>query len=362
MKKALAATLVTLISGAALAACGSSNASPPAQASGAAPSKATQASTPTHLVFNPDGTPNLKGLTIKMGMAAGNAHVGDTTIYVLTQYLKKWGANVTFTLGNSNTTALATVAGRLQVDDGTLPQLVDAGAVLIGPAMEHVDYILVGNNITSIQQLKGKSIGVAISTSPDDVLLTPLLQQAGLTPDQVHVVFTQSSSNTVNAMLTGRLDAGFVHADAWLKLQQDKNLHILITGSKLAPWMADSFIGANANWLKSNPALAEAVDLAWLHAARLFNTNTQAWVNYAEEYTHNADPPATVKAIHDALATANPWPSDGGGFTTAIVQQNYNEDKKLGAIKGLGLRPISDWLDTTPWKAAVKVFQSGSGS
>ena len=42
----------------------------------------------TTLHFRSDGTPDLKGLTLHMGNAAGDATIGDTVVYMLVQQLK----------------------------------------------------------------------------------------------------------------------------------------------------------------------------------------------------------------------------------------------------------------------------------
>lgn len=56
------------------------------------------------------------------------------------------------------------------MDDGTLPQLVNAGAVVFGPAMVHTDYVFVAKGITSLSQLNGTTVELSISTAPDYVL------------------------------------------------------------------------------------------------------------------------------------------------------------------------------------------------
>ena len=54
----------------ALSACSSAAQAPGTSSSGSA----------SRLTFNADGTPNLKGMTLSIGNAAGSAHTGDTRL------------------------------------------------------------------------------------------------------------------------------------------------------------------------------------------------------------------------------------------------------------------------------------------
>ena len=95
-----------------LAACGGSTANNNSASSGY---------TPSALHFKADGTPDLAGLTLHMGNAAGDATIGDTVVYLTVEQLKKWGATADLTNGASNTTQLAVVSGQLQATAGPLP-------------------------------------------------------------------------------------------------------------------------------------------------------------------------------------------------------------------------------------------------
>ncbi|MDE3077529.1 MAG: hypothetical protein KGJ86_19080, partial [Chloroflexota bacterium] len=79
---------------------------------------------------------------------------------------------------------------------------------------------------------------------------------------------------------------------------------------------------------------------------------------YARQYTKNTVSPTEAAGGYDALAKAQPWPDDGSGMEQATLQQNYDAAKQAGQIKGQGNRPMSQWVDATPWNDAVKVFKA----
>lgn len=343
MKSAL---LVGLIAVVAAVACGGS---PAPTATGYSPNK---------LNFKADGTPDLKGLTIHIGNAAGDATIGDTVVYIVVQQLKKWGADADLQLGSGNTTQLAVVSGQLDATAGPLPTDLNAGLDVFGNNQVHVDYLMVSSSLTDLSQLKGHTIAIATTVSPDNYLLDGALSKVGLTRSDIKIQLTGSNGNSVNQMALGKVDVAFVHADALLTLQKHGTVNVLANGASLEPWDADSYMTATSTWLKANPAAAEAVDLAWLHASWVFDNDKSQWVQYAMEFTKNAVTQDEASSGYDALAKAQPWPNDGSGMEAASLQKNFDAAKQAGQIKGQGDRPISDWAVTSPWTAAVAYYKA----
>lgn len=343
MKSAFLISLAAVI---AVTACG-----------GSGPSNSTSGYSATTLHFKSDGTPDLNGLTIHLGNAAGDATIGDTVVYIVVQELKKWGANADLQLGASNTTQLAVVSGQLQATAGPLPTALNAGLDVFGNNQVHVDYLMVSNTLTDLNQIKGHTIAIATTVSPDNYLLDGALSKAGLTRSDVKIQLTGSNGNSVNQMAQGKVDVAFVHADALLTLQKHGTFNVIANGAELEPWDADSYMTATGDWLKANPAAAEAIDLAWLHASWVFDNDKAQWVQNAVEFTKSAVTADQAAAGYDALAKAQPWPNDGSGMDTAALQKNFDAAKQAGQIKGQGDRPLSQWAVTAPWTAAVSYYQ-----
>ncbi|MDE3111825.1 MAG: PhnD/SsuA/transferrin family substrate-binding protein [Chloroflexota bacterium] len=360
MKLGVLATLAGLV---IATACGGSPAAAPSATSGAAAATASAAASPagysaTTLRFKSDGTPDLTGLTVHLGNAAGDATIGDTVVYATVQELKKWGANADLQLGSSNTTQLAVVSGQLQATAGPLPTDLDAGLDIFGNNQVHVDYLMVSSKLSTLSQLKGATIAIATTVSPDNYLLDGALAKAGLKRSDVKIQLTGSNGNSVNQMVQHQVDVAFVHADALAKLQKSGTTNVLANGATLEPWDADSYMTATSAWLKANPATAEAIDLAWLHAAWEFDNDKAQWVKDAVAYTKSAITSAEASSGYDALAKAQPWPADGTGMETASLQKNFDAAKASGQIKGQGDRPIDQWAVMDPWVNAVAYFKT----
>lgn len=340
---ALAATLL-------VAACGGNS-------NGTTTGSTASGSTPTSLAFKADGTPNLKGLTIHLGNSAGDATMGDTVTYLTVEQLKKWGADADMTNGSGNTTDLAVISGQLNATAGPLATVLNAGLDIFGNNQVHVDYLMVSGKIADLASLKGRTVAIATAVSPDNYLLDGALAKAGLSRNDIKIAITGSNGNSVNQLAQGKVDVAFVHADALTNLQKNGTMNVIANGATLEPWDADTFMAATPAWLKANPATAEAIDLAWLHAAYVFDNQKSAWVQAAVAYTKGAITADEASVGYEALAKAQPWPADGTGMETANLQQNFDAANKSGQIKGQGNRPISDWLVSAPWTAAVAYFK-----
>ena len=338
-----------------LSACGSAGKSPGSSVGGAA-----GASSPTKLVFNADGTPNLKGMTIAVGNAAGSAHTGDTNVHDMVQFLKKWGANATQTNASQNAPELAVASGQMSVAVGPLPTEVDSGLSVFGPNQARLDDVVLAKNSVTLANLKGKNVAICCDASPDGVLLSAVLKSAHLSQSDLSILRTGASSASLNALIAGKVDVAFVHSSD--VPTAGAAYHVLAVGGTILPQYADSFMAASPAWLKSNPAAAEAVDLAWLASAKLFNTSEAQWVKNAADYTSNADSTAKYQKSWTELKSINGWPVSGSILTPAIVSYNLNIAAQQQALQGAGHRPASQEMDLGPWQKAWAQFSAHQGA
>lgn len=316
---------------------------------------------PSTLKFTSNGTPDLKGMTIRIGNAAGSAHIGDTNVHDLVQTLTKWGATASQENASQNAPELAVDSGKLDVAIGPLPTEVDAGLTVFGPNQARLDdEILAKPSITSMAGLKGKTVAICCDASPDGVLMSAALQKAGLSQGDLNIVRTGASDASLNALMSGRVDAAFTAASG-LPPSAGK-YRVLGTATQLVPSYADSFMAAQSSWLQSNPAAAEAVDLAWLSSAKLFAGSESAWVKNAAAYTSNADSASQYSQAWQQLKTLGGWPVSESTLTPSIVSYNLGIAKQQKALQGQGNRPASQEMNLTPWQKAWSQFSQHQGS
>lgn len=342
-------SLSALALAASLTACGSSGAS------------STSSAAMSTLKFTSAGTPDLKGVTIRIGNAAGSAHIGDTNVHDLVQILSQWGATASQQNASQNAPELAVDSGKLDIAIGPLPTEVDAGLTVFGPNQARLDdEILAKPGITSLAALRGRPVAMCCDASPDGVLLSAALAKAGLSQSQLSLVRTGASSSSLNALVAGQVDAAFTAASGLPS--STAKFQVLGTATDLVPSYADSFMAAQGSWLQSHAAVAEAVDLAWLAAAKLFNTNQAAWVKNAAAYTSNADTTAQYSQAWTQLTQLNGWPVAESTLTSSVLAYNLGIAKKQNALQGQGTRPAAQEMDLTPWQHAWSTFSQHKGA
>ncbi len=358
--------------GAALAmtACGSSSSTASSTATTAAAGSSTggssasggsdSASSNYGLKLNADGTPDLKGVTLHLGISGGNPVPGDTTNYVLAQMLKKWGATVTYTIGGGPSMQLAVVSGQLDAADGQFSSSLDAGLQIIAPAMTHVDDVLVSSKYTSVSQLKGATVATSSNLDPGNYLGGVLSKAQGWGANGLKMTFTGADSSTVDQLISGHLTTAFVAAEDLVTLKAHGTFNVLQTAAQISPDYADSFNAALPSWVKTHQSDVLAIDLGWWAAARIFDTNTAAWDSYAEQYTNNAATPAAVTLQRQALEQFNPWPNTPADaskiLSDQVIQTNYAANLAAGQMKGAGLnRSASSMADLGPWQQSAKI-------
>lgn len=333
----LVAGLAVLVAASMVAACGSSTES----------SSGNQT-----LQTNADGTPKLNGQTIRIALGAAPA-VGDTRAQLMVDILDDWGAKASIVNQTGDPAAVrVTLSGDAEISSIAVSGAINSGLKVFGPSQPRLDYDFIGApDLKSIADLPGKTYGTSNTHGVEALSFAALLSKNNIDPASVTITQAGGAGERVSAMLAGHLDATFVHADA-VKKVTDAGFNDLAQMSKTAPELADSFLASSDRWLSANPALAIAVDEAWIKAAQVFNDDKDAWVRAA--MTYSKVDKADAEANHDALKEADTFPVSTSAFSeeSAVAQENLA--KQVGAIDTAP--PAEKWLTTQPWDKATEAL------
>lgn len=303
------------------------------------------------------GMPTLKGVSLNVINAAGSAHIGDTNVHDWVAIMDRWGAHATQTNASKNVGELAVEGGKATISVGPLPTQLDSGLTTFGPNQVHLtDYLFAKKTITSIADLKGKTISYTSTVSPTAIVLKAALAKGHLGRSTVHLVATGASTASMDALIAGSVTAA-LFAAATLPPTATSKLHELGDASTLLPDYADSFMAARGSWLRSHKKVAIAIDLAWLAAAKIFNTNETQWVKNAKAYTSTADPTSAYQSAWTALKTLDGWPVAKSAYSGPDVEFNFKVAKQLGTITRLGNRPRSKEITFSAWNQAWKLWE-----
>jgi ABC-type nitrate/sulfonate/bicarbonate transport system substrate-binding protein len=301
------------------------------------------------LQTNPDGTPKLHGEKIRIAVGAAPA-VGDARVQLMVNTLNQWGAKASVVNQTGDPAAVRVVlSGDAEIASIAVPGAISSGLKVFGPSQPRLDYDFVGApGLKAITSLPGKTYGTSNTHGVEALSFSALLSKNKIDPASVTVISSGGAGERVSAMLAGRLDATFVHADA-VRTLMDQGFNDLAKMSEAAPELADSFLSSSTRWLDTNPALAIAIDEAWIKAAQTFNTDKNAWVAAATSYS-KVDK-AEAEANYDALKSADTFPAAKSAFSkdSAVAQEKLAAE--VGAIKDAP--PADKWLTTDAWDKAT---------
>lgn len=352
---------VAVVSLAACGTSGSASSNSSSSSSASSSGSGSGSSTGSALKLNSSGVPNLSGEDLPLGKGAGAPHVGDTVSYTAEQLLKKWDASTQLTLGEGSAVVADVAGGHLVATGGPEDAELNGGLVLFGPSQPGQDYqFIVHTGTLQFPALKGKVLAVSAPNVGDAVLTTLLLKKYGMTKSDVTIEYSGTEDNSLAGFIAGRVQGFWASSDSIVALRQKHiGFHVLMAARTLAPYEADSYEAASPSWIKSHFAQAEAIDLAWLYAANIFNTNEKLWSTYAASYTEGSVPAGTIALDYKAYKSGSLFPTTSDAFSPSNVKQNVMQDIQNGGITKLGSNPSeSQYADFGPWNAAVAAFEA----
>jgi ABC-type nitrate/sulfonate/bicarbonate transport system substrate-binding protein len=161
--------------------------------------------------------------------------------------------------------------------------------VVVAQAARLVRWIaLVGRNVDSLEQLKGKKVGVARG-SGGEVFWLAMLDKLKLNAADYTVVNVEAPE-MVAALERGNIDAYAVW-EPWVTrgLAAVKNTKVLRTQEGILE--QGVFIYMNQGWIKKNPAQAESFVRALVEATEIINKDRSRAAKDVSAFLKSLDPP-----------------------------------------------------------------------
>ncbi len=301
---------------------------------------------------NASGTPALKGTTIRIAIGAA-PQLTDTKVALMAQILQSWGAKTAIVNQTGDPAAIRVIlAGDADVGSIAVSTAINSGLLIFGPSQPRLDYHFIGSpSLKSISDLPGHVYGTSNTHGLEALMFADLMAKNHINPASVKVTLAGGASVRVAAMLTHHIDATFVHFDDVPKLTQ-AGFNDLATMSQAAPELADSFMAGSPKWVQAHPALAVAVDEAWIKAAQIFNNDKSQWVAAAVKYAGGST--ADAETTYDGLLKADTFPATKNAFTAASASAQEKLAGQVGAINTQP--PLNQWFTETYWDQATKAL------
>ena len=234
--------------------------------------------------------------TLTVGKAAPNAdpiipvNIGDKL-----GIFKKHGLElkiVDFTGGAKMTQAM--VAGGIDIGDGAGTEMAH---IVKGAPMKAVcqtagpiPFLSIGipwdSPIKSVEQLKGKKLGVSSVGSLTDWLAKELARRQGWGPnDLTRVAIGNSAANIISAFRTGLVDADIGVSSLFYSMEESKTGRLLFPVSKYVGHLAAGTLYASNKLIDTNPTALRAFLAGWIETVAFITTHKAETVKLQSEIT-----------------------------------------------------------------------------
>src|SRR5262249_42046995 len=143
--------------------------------------------------------------------------------------------------------------------------------------------------IASVQQIKGKKIGVSNIGSSSDIATRVMLKKIGLDPARdVEIVAVGSLQNRVAALTNGAIQGGLAQPPDQLVLQ-DKGFHVVYDLAQQKLPAANTAIAVQRAWLQANRDAAQRYIDSLVEAIARDRADREAAIGVLRKYLQNDD-------------------------------------------------------------------------
>jgi NitT/TauT family transport system substrate-binding protein len=221
------------------------------------------------------------------------------------------------------------------------------------------DYVMLGKSpISTLGQLKGKSVGIEDTTGVNYAQLILALQHGNLSVNDVHVVQAGGQTTRLAALVAGRVDATMLSHSAQIELQS-KGYNTLFDYTKQTNLYDDNAFSTK-KWLSANPQMAVAFNKALLESYVWFDNpaNLNAVVSEALKLEPGGNQQQTV-AFFKELRSADAYPENSTLSLSALnSEQNLFAKYKIVS----GTMPVAQWATTKYAQQALAQVKGGGAT
>ena len=208
----------------------------------------------------------------------------------------------------------------------------------------------VRGDIKTLEDLKGKKLGVQEVGGFADILSRMVLRKAGLKPDQV--TFVPIASADVPPLVAGAIDTAILHVDQMaLAHQKDPSLHPLVKFWELEPNQLFLVVVAQEKKLAAEPAKYQALVRALMKAGRFMYANKARTVEIGVKYAQI--PRDIAEQAYDELVAAKVW-AQNEGLPRTKVEYTINRMVQVGNIKPEERPRYEDYVAVPVVEGAMK--------
>lgn len=296
---------------------------------------------------------------IDVGYAYG-MDVGDIGDVLALQALEEGGvASSPRDMGGNSQSVVALTRGDVQLAQVSTEELLSAIAAgaevkaVLGQNMVSEIVLVGGPGIDRVQDLRGKTVAAGSPGGTGDNLLTAALEAAGMTRDDIDVVYVDESTTRAAAFAAGRSDAlVFDYVDYELLRQREPGDYTLLDrAAARLPQVPALTWAVNTSWADKNEDLLREIVEGLLSGYEDVYTaeGGEAWVREAKADFLADEPDEVVEGIYDFYSELGMWPTRSSPVTEAkhdeAVRQWVESDQIAGPVAFDDAWLIDYWRD-----------------
>ncbi|GAC1320224.1 MAG: hypothetical protein NVSMB2_16040 [Chloroflexota bacterium] len=235
----------------------------------------------------------------------------------------------------SSTGIPALLSGEVQVAQLGGSETMSAAAggadlVILGIISPVYPFVFMAPNaVGSLDQMRGKKIGVSNAGSTSDIATRVMLRKSGLNPDtDVTVLAVGSLENRVAALVNGAIDGGLATPPDQLVLEE-KGFHVIYDMAQEKVPSAGDVIAVKRSWLDQNPTVAQAYVDSVIQGTLRSRGDRAFTLTVLEKYLKTSDQHALNVTYDYFVGEVTPiYPVVGvENFADAISQLSTSNDK-----------------------------------
>ncbi|MGF3056756.1 ABC transporter substrate-binding protein [Microbacterium sp. YY-01] len=175
---------------------------------------------------------------------------------------------------------------------GAPVRLVGAGFRTKGPF-----WLIADESISSIEELRGKKVGIAVPGSGLETYALAILQAHGIDPSEVTTVASGTNETAYGAVTTGQVDATIIHQPFAALGELEGTTATLARGWDYLPTYQTGALIASTTLIDSNPELLEKTLRAYYRAYDHAKDNYDDYVPWLITQLPSLNPDAVRTAI-----------------------------------------------------------------
>lgn len=206
--------------------------------------------------------------------------------------------------------------------------------------------------LTGVKDLAGKKVAILAAGSTTEYWLDRALENVGLTKGDVGEIVTLGYPDTVSALKSGSIDAGFLVEPLAYQLIKDGDAKRIIAMNEVAPDQQQGLLTMSDKFINDRPEVAARWMAGWLQGVRYY----QDPANRADVVSIIAERTKVPSETVDGLYGTDQWPytDPNGTVDTATVMSQDGQwllDNKIITE----LPDVSKWYEDSVIKAAQKI-------